>query len=345
MIYINVNAKNGYFHKQIENSGYDAVFVDDDSDIREHNNKSIYITKVEKKEIHKCPGTKYYRCCNYHVFDLVYGCPFKCSYCILQALLKDRFINVHDNLDDLSNDLKILNQKGRYRVSTGELSDSLALDNILRITDYIIPKVNELDNILFEFKTKSDCIENLLHLNPKNIIVSWSLNPEDIIEREELETSPLSIRLKSAKICAEYGYKLALHFDPLIFCENFEKKYKALIEKVIEVIDESNVLYISLSTLRFLPELVDMIRLNYINNDLLSMHFIRALDGKLRYIKPLRSYMLHFIYTTLREYWKDVFIYFCMEDRVLWKKIIGIDPGNRCNFENYFMGGYQCKHF
>ena len=75
MIYINVNAKNGYFHKQIENSGYDAVFVDDDSDIREHNNKSIYITKVEKKEIHKCPGTKYYRCCNYHVFDLVYGCP------------------------------------------------------------------------------------------------------------------------------------------------------------------------------------------------------------------------------------------------------------------------------
>jgi len=57
---------------------------------------------------------------------------------------------------------------------------------------------------------------------------------------------------------------------------------------VIEVIDESNVLYISLSTLRFLPELVDMIRLNYINNDLLSMHFIRALDGKLRYVKSLR---------------------------------------------------------
>jgi len=27
MIYINVNAKNGYFHKQIENSGYDAVFL------------------------------------------------------------------------------------------------------------------------------------------------------------------------------------------------------------------------------------------------------------------------------------------------------------------------------
>jgi len=85
----------------------------------------------------------------------------------LQALIKNPYIKVYENLEDLSNNLELLNCKGRYRVSTGEMSDSLALDNLLKISNYIIPKVNKLDNILFEFKTKSGCINNLLYLNPK----------------------------------------------------------------------------------------------------------------------------------------------------------------------------------
>lgn len=346
MIYINSNCRNGYLQSRIELAGFDFTFVDSERDVTENacDNKNIYITKILSKNIHKCPGTKYYRCCNYYVFDLIEGCPFNCSYCILQSLVKHPFIKVYDNLDDLSNNLKILNRKGRYRIGTGELSDSLAMDDLLGISDFIVPEINKLDNILFEFKTKSKCISNLLKLNPKNIIVSWSLNPHDIVEREEHNTATLTERLTAARICSEYGYKIALHFDPLIYCEDFEIKYKSIIKKVVEVLDETNVIYISLSTLRFLPEIVDMIRINFINTGILASSFVQSLDGKLRYFKPLRSYMLNFIYKSLREYWKKVFIYFCMEDRVLWNKIIGFDPGNRISFENYFIGGFKCAH-
>jgi spore photoproduct lyase len=347
MIYININSKNGYFHKQLEALGHKFQFVNNEKDFIENSTikKTIYISKASQKDIHPCPGTKYYRCCNYHVFDLVSGCPFDCTYCVLQALIKDPYISVYENLEDLTNNLELLNSKGRYRISTGEMSDSLALDSLLRISNYIIPKINKLDNILFEFKTKSGCINNLLHLNPKNIIISWSLNPEDVIQGEEHKTASLNERLAAAKICSDYGYKIALHFDPLIFCENFEEEYKLLIKKAIDNLKESSVLYISLSTLRFLPEITDMIRLNFTDTKLLSSNFIYSLDGKLRYFKPLRSYMLEYIYKCIREYWKEVFIYFCMEDAILWKKIIGIDPGCRFKFENYFMGGNKCIHF
>ena len=298
MIYINSNCRNGYLQRNIEIAGFDFIYVDSERDVPEntYDNKNIYITKVLKKNIHKCPGTKYYRCCNYHVFDLIEGCPFNCSYCVLQLLVKHPYIKVYDNIVELINNLKILNRKGKYRIGTGELSDSLAMDYLLGITDFLIPEINKLDNIFFEFKTKSNCIKNLLNLNPKNIIVSWSLNPADIIEREEHYTAALTDRLTAAKICSEYGYKIALHFDPLIYCEGFESKYKSLIKKVIEVLDESNVLYISLSTLRFMPEIIDMIRIKFIDSGILSSSFVQSLDGKLRYFKSLRSYMLNFIY-------------------------------------------------
>jgi spore photoproduct lyase len=347
MIYINENCRNGYFYKILSSKGISFKLIDSERDIEKEikeENKDIYICKDSYLKLHKCPGTKHYRCCNYFVFDLVEGCPFDCTYCVLQALVKHPYIRVNDNIDQLISSVNRLHKKGYYRIGTGELSDSLALDYLLNITSLIIPKLNKLDNILFEFKTKSNCINNLLNLNPKNIIVSWSLNPVEIITKEEHKTASLDERLTAAKKCSEAGYKIALHFDPLIYCNDFEKKYKVLIKKVIDELDETNVLYISLSTLRFLPEIVDMIRMKFVNNNLLSSSFIHSLDGKLRYFKPLRKYMLNFVYNTFREYWKKVFIYFCMEDRILWENIIGFDPGKRSKFENYFMGGFRCAH-
>jgi len=108
-------------------------------------------------------------------------------------------------------------------LGTGELSDSLALDHILKLSDFIIPVINSLEHIQFEFKTKSTNINNLLNHNPKNIVISFSLNPENLAVKEELfAANPLS-RIKAAQLLAAYGYRLAFHFDPLIYSDNFEK--------------------------------------------------------------------------------------------------------------------------
>lgn len=335
MIYIERSAENGYFHKLFDRNKIPYQFLENREEI-EDIKTNILITSQKNRFVHSCPATKEYRCCNYMVVDAVEGCPFDCSYCILQAYLNHNYIKVYDDMESVRESILELSKRGRFRLGTGELSDSLAIDHILKLSDFIIPIINKQDNIQFEFKTKSSNISNLLNHNPKNIVVSFSLNPETIFNREELFAASPTERIKAARKLAEYGYRVSFHFDPLIYCDNFEVEYKGLLDYLFDNIDESSVEFISISTFRFVPELADIIRNKFDSSNILANNFIKSLDNKMRYFKPLRFYMLKTIYYYIKKNWNTVFIYFCMEDRSIWEKIMNYDPGERENFEKYF---------
>ncbi|MEF3255139.1 MAG: DNA photolyase [Deferribacterales bacterium] len=335
MIYIEKDAINGYFHKLFDKHSIHYEIVNSKEEISNSKN-NIVITSQKNRFVHNCPATREYRCCNYMVVDAVEGCPFDCTYCILQVYLNHSYIKVYDDMEGVKNSILNLSQKGKYRLGTGELSDSLALDNILKLTDFIIPIINKQDNLQFEFKTKSTNISNLFNHNPKNIVISFSLNPEAIVKSEELKTVSAYQRINAAKSLAEYGYKLSFHFDPLIYINDFEKKYLELLNYLIGNINEESVEFVSISTFRFIPELADIIRTKYEYTNILANDFIKALDGKMRYFKTLRVYMIKTVYDYLKKHWNKPFIYLCMEDKDIWEKVIGFDPGEREIFEKNF---------
>jgi len=90
--------------------------------------------------------------------------------------LNHNYIKVYDDLEGIKQSILFL-PKEKVRLGTGELSDSLALDHILKLSDFIIPVINSLEHIQFEFKTKSTNINNLLNHNPKNIVISFKPEP------------------------------------------------------------------------------------------------------------------------------------------------------------------------
>ncbi len=309
--------------------------VEDDFSI-EDKKSNVLISYHNDNFVHSCPATHIYRCCNYHVVDIMQGCPFDCAYCILQLYLPHKYIKVAGNTDKVLEDIKISVASQKRRIGSGELSDSLAMDKVIPLSKIIIPFVNELDNILFEFKTKSDVIDNLLNLNPKNIIVSWSLNPSSIIEKEEPFTASLERRLKAAEILSNYGYKVGFHFDPLIMTDNFEETYGDLIDNLTNRINENSVEYISISTFRCPHELMNIIRERKTSSILTKGDFIKGIDGKTRYFKSERIKMLDFVTKRLQKSWKKVFIYYCMEHESIWQKLLYYDPKDRETFETYF---------
>lgn len=342
MIFVEKSALNLPLTKLLEKEGANLNIIDDGYAV-EDKKSNIVVTGQRDNFLHPCPGTNVYRCCNYHVVDIMQGCPFDCSYCILQYYLPHKYIKVSSDIDSVKSDILSGVKNNKQRIGTGELADSLALDNVIPLSKLLIPIANNNDNIQLEFKTKSDNVSNLLNSNPKNVVVSWSLNPQEIISTEEPLTASLDRRLNAALNCVTHGYKVSFHFDPLILTDDFEKLYGNLIEKLTSIIPESSVEFISISTFRCPNDLLNSIRQRKSPSVLLKGDYIKGLDGKVRYYKALRGKMLRFAVENIRKNWRKAFIYFCMEHETLWQSIMNYDAGDRETFEKLFPFYNECS--
>ncbi|MDR0453673.1 MAG: DNA photolyase [Deferribacteraceae bacterium] len=336
MIHVEKAALDSPIVNKLERENIAYAVVERVEDVPDRKSEIVVLQRHENY-CRPCPGTKIYRCCGYYTTDVMEGCPFDCSYCILQAYLSHKNIRVSGDTVSITNSLKEIVKQGiPRRLGTGELSDSLALDGIFPFTLLLAPVINNQDVIQFEFKTKSANIRNLLGLNPKNIVVSWSLNPQNIITDEEYATASLEDRLNAAKTCAEAGFKLAFHFDPVICCNGYAEDYSALILRLINVIPEYAVEYVSISAFRAPSLLIDRMRERKERSAILKGDLSLGLDGKFRYFKPLRRDILNDMLRLLNKHWTGVFVYYCMEHASVWEKNMGNDPGEKDEFEKLF---------
>jgi spore photoproduct lyase len=279
----------------------------------------------------KCPGSDGQVCCNYFVINFASNCPMECSYCYLQEYLADNpALKVFSNVDDLIAEARALFSRHRgvfFRIGTGEITDSLALDPYIGFSKEVVPFFAEQPNALLELKTKSDCVEDLLSLDPKGrVVVSWSLNPQRVIDADEHLTASLEERLRAAKRCQEAGYKVAFHFDPMIEYPGWELDYRALVERLFSVVDHRRVSWVSLGVLRETPGLKRVMRRRFSSTRLLSGEQALCPDGKMRYFYPLRVSMYRKMLGWIREALPTVFVYLCMESKEVWEQVFGFAP-------------------
>lgn len=310
--------------------------------------KTLFLTEFPGDFIKPCPGTgKDYLCCGYQVINQPINCPMDCTYCILQDYLGPSPIILYLNFPKIATELDKLSfrSKGKIvRIGNGELTDSLALDYIANFSSFFISHIKGRKNLIFEFKTKTDEIEKILYLPPcENIVVSWSLNPQPLIQREEGLTASLERRIKAAYLVQERGFKLGFHLDPLIFYPDWENDYEKMIEALFEVIHPSRIFWISLGALRFPSSLKQIIKERFPWTRIIQGEMIRGLDGKLRYIKPLRIKMFRRIYKLIREMAPEVFCYLCMETPDVWEKVMGFSPTSNLHFQQLFQE--HCRKF
>lgn len=304
--------------------------------------REILLTEKQGHTVKQCPGTdRTYRCCNYHVINQTSNCPIDCTYCILQFYLNNPVTTVYANSEKLLTEVKekIATQPRRFfRIGTGELSDSLAFDSSSGFSRDIVNYFADLDNVLLELKTKSNRIENLLDLDHKgHTVISWSVNPQVIIDAEEHKAASLQERLEAMAKVQEAGYKIGFHFDPLLFHEGWEQTYPELIKQLFQVVDPANVTWISIGSLRFPPEMKDKVLEKFPKSKIMFAELIRGMDGKMRYPKPLRLDMYRTVYNALQEYGgKDLFIYFCMESAEIWERVMGWSPDDNEHLDYLF---------
>jgi spore photoproduct lyase len=298
--------------------------------------KSLLLTRHKGEFLKKCPGSEGQVCCNYFVVNFASNCPMDCSYCYLQEYLaQNRALKVFANIDDLMTEAhRLLSHHRRhfFRVGTGEITDSLALEPYIGFCREVIPFFADQPNVLLELKTKTDRVDSLLHLDPKDkVVVSWSMNPPRVIATDESLTATLEERVHAARRCQEAGYKLGFHFDPMIDYPGWEEDYRSMVSRIFDVVDARRVAWLSMGVLRQTPALKRIMRERFPETFLLTGEQVLCPDGKFRYFHPMRVAMYRKMVQWLRQAAPLSPIYLCMESKEVWQQVFGFAP--RCERE------------
>jgi spore photoproduct lyase len=303
--------------------------------------KILFLSKFEGSFLKKCPGiSPGMVCCNYYIVNLTSNCIYDCSYCVLQDFLENNpilqaFVNLEDVLSELG-EIFAEHPDRTFRVGTGEIADSLALDEVIPHSDILVPFFNRQKNAVVELKTKSSCVSNLLKHDPKNVVISWSINPAEIVDSEEKGTASLESRIEAAKLCQERGFKIGFHFDPIIIFPNWEKAYKELTDTIFNNLNPENIEWISLGSFRYRPNLKKVVKQRHPETILFNSEHVPSEDGKFRYLRPLRNEA----YDTIRNYIKEradnIGVYLCMETKEVWETVTGKLPRSDKKLDQFF---------
>ena len=286
--------------------------------------KILYLKEFKGSFLKRCPGAKpKLMCCNYFVLNLGQNCEMDCSYCYLQSFINFPAVVIYTNIEKAFQELKELKKTtGNHymRIGTGEQIDSLSLDDISLYSVKLIDFFNDCPNWLLEFKTKSDNIKNFENQKHKgNIVVSWSVNPEFIVQKEEHGTASLKQRLLSAVRAKDKGFKVSFHIDPLIYHENWQKNYSELVDQIALLFSPQDIKHISLGSLRFQPEQKAIMRKRWGMQSLVCRgEFFHSKDGKLRYHQELRQEMFQFVLNRFKKHSQDWPCFLCMEAPESW---------------------------
>ena len=280
------------------------------------------------------------------------NCPFSCTYCYLQSYLEHSRIVVFTNMDKMKREIAdSLSTAQPKRVTTGEMGDSLALDHLTGISLVLLPLFTGTDT-LFEVRTKSDQIDHLLayvtdkqpvtgrdrhhpaHATPagiqgrgskENLLITWTLGPEEAIRREEPGAVSLDERLRAMKRARDAGIKVAVRFDPIIpFYANLDA-YDHLIGRLSGTVDLGGLHHLELGVLRFPPGLWERVHERNPRSPLLHGEYLRDRDGKIRFYRPMRVALYRETVRLIRARCSGVPIELSMENCSVWEDA-GLEP-------------------
>ena len=179
------------------------------------------------------------------------GCNFNCAWCYLQGTF--RFLDrgkrpyIKDWNKIIMHLKALFSCNGKTKpelVNAGEICDSLIGEKLNPpASKRLIELFNEQNYHKLLLVTKSDMIDNLLRLEPKNTIVSFSINAYPVAERWEKSAPHPKRRIEAARKLYEYGYKVRIRIDPMVPVTNWEEYYTTLVNDLFKHLEPERITF------------------------------------------------------------------------------------------------------
>ena len=248
-----------------------------------------------------------------------YNCIYECKYCYLQGYFNTPdlvlFVNHENIINEMTELVKLPENKNAW-FHAGEYSDSLNLSHITQELNLYFDFFRNHPDAKLELRTKSVNIKELLNLKPSpNIFVSFTLSTENGAKSFDYKCPQVKARLNAIKKLIDHGYMIGIHFDPIIYHDNFEHEYDLLLQELAKVLPDDRLGYISIGVVRFTKDVYREVEKNYPDSSIHKQDFIKSFDGKVRYNYPMRMWIMNKVKEScLSSGYSNEKIYLCMEE-------------------------------
>jgi len=287
--------------------------------LTKRNTRNLFIAVKRGALVKEAPVAYGYGSDDLHYYYIhAYNCVYECEYCYLQGYFSSPDLVLFVNHDEIIREMRQIaatHATKRVWFHAGEFSDSLALSHISdELGDYW-KFFAETPNAWLELRTKSINLNAMRRLEPlPNAVVSFSLSTPAQAAKHDREAPAIPLRLAAMQRLKDRGFRLGVHFDPLIYAADFAQNFEAMVAELARIIGFGAIDYLSLGVVRFAKDVFREAKQNYPESEIFARNFIQGTDQKMRYIRPLRMQMLE----TGREILKkhgcpEDKIYFCME--------------------------------
>lgn len=191
----------------------------------------------------------------------IMNCIYDCDYCYLQGMYPSRNLVVFVNLEDYFKELDTLLEKHPAYLCCSYDSDLTALNGLFPHAKEFCRYAVSHPELKLELRTKSAAFPFLASLPAaKNIILAFTLSPEELIRKYEHHTPSLQARLRTAKLAAQRGFSLRLCIDPILDVPDGEYLYSTLVDRIFSVLEPEEITDISLGVFRLSKDYLKQLR-------------------------------------------------------------------------------------
>jgi spore photoproduct lyase len=242
-------------------------------------------------------GNKYF----YYTSSIM-NCIYNCEYCYLQGMYSSANIVVFVNIEDVFHQVEHILKEHPAYICISYDTDIMAFENITGFLNKWLEFAGVRDNLKIEVRTKSSNFKSIEKAVPgDNIILAWTISPDEIAKKYEQMAPGLDSRLESARSALKKGWKVRICFDPILYVENWDEYYKKCIEKTFRVIPADKIQDVSIGVFRISKNYFKNMMKSNPNSLLLSYPF-EILDSVCTYSEEHHNKMVNFVYNMVSSY-------------------------------------------
>lgn len=247
---------------------------------------------------------------NFYYTNFIVNCLYDCDYCYLKGMNFSSNILFFVNLSDYFHELRrLIIEKGKLYLSISYDSDILLFDGIYPFLKEWIEFANSNPLITIEIRTKTSNFKKFLNYSPlDNLIITWSLSPQEVIGKYEKNTPSLERRLMAISQLLKKGWKINLALDPILYIgENWKDEYKEFINSINKYINIKEINAITLGVFRIPSDYLK--RFKKFFESPISFFSYQTINGVSTYPEKLKDEMIKFVYSELKNIFDKTNIY------------------------------------